>query len=181
MVVMLVFAGHATASWESCYGPCFLKCMVNSKKLFSCAFKCLKQCVFRPASNPLYYCSLGCSMNECAELINGISLSPSLFLSLSLPLFPSLSLPLSHLSIYVYVWFELQIQREWKAVWRTALPIYAAPNNDENCGHEERRPWICILIFFREMVEMSVNLCLGWVIMSNKWNKLEAMGYAFIN
>ncbi|KAL6334136.1 hypothetical protein AAG906_004567 [Vitis piasezkii] len=70
MVVMVVFAGHATASWESCYGPCFLKCMVNSKKLFSCAFKCLKQCVFRPASNPLYYCSLGCSMNECAELSN---------------------------------------------------------------------------------------------------------------
>ena len=97
MVVMLVFAGHATASWESCYGPCFLKCMVNSKKLFSCAFKCLKQCVFRPASNPLYYCSLGCSMNECAELSNGISLSPSpsLCLSLSLSLFPSLSLSLS--------------------------------------------------------------------------------------
>ena len=95
MVVMLVFAGHATASWESCYGPCFLKCMVNSKKLFSCAFKCLKQCVFRPASNPLYYCSLGCSMNECAELSNGISLSPSLSLSLSLSLSPSLSLSLS--------------------------------------------------------------------------------------
>ena len=155
MVVMLVFAGHATASWESCYGPCFLKCMVNSKKLFSCAFKCLKQCVFRPASNPLYYCSLGCSMNECAELSNGISLSPSpsLCLSLSLSLFPSLSLPLSlslsfplsHLSIYVYVWFELQIQREWKIVWRTALPIYAAPNTDEIYAHEERRPWICIL------------------------------------
>ena len=105
MVVMLVFAGHATASWESCYGPCFLKCMVNSKKLFSCAFKCLKQCVFRPASNPLYYCSLGCSMNECAELSNGISLSPSLFLSLSLPLSlslsPSLSLSLIYLSMFM--------------------------------------------------------------------------------
>ena len=105
MVVMVVFAGHATASWESCYGPCFLKCMVNSKKLFSCAFKCLKQCVFRPASNPLYYCSLGCSMNECAELSNGISLSPSLFLSLSLPLSlslsPSLSLSLIYLSMFM--------------------------------------------------------------------------------
>ena len=103
MVVMLVFAGHATASWESCYGPCFLKCMVNSKKLFSCAFKCLKQCVFRPASNPLYYCSLGCSMNECAELSNGISLSPSLFLSLSLPLFPSLSLSLSLIYLSMFM------------------------------------------------------------------------------
>ena len=107
MVVMVMFAGHASASLSTCYGPCFLVCMVESKKPFACAFNCLKQCLSNPDhSNQHFYCSTACSLSECVEeLIVGISLSPSpsqsFDLSLSLPL--SLHLSSCSLSLYIYM------------------------------------------------------------------------------
>ena len=107
MVVMAMFAGHASASLITCYGPCFLACTVESKKPFACAFNCLKQCLSDPDhTNQRFYCTIGCSLSECVEeLIIGISLS--LYLSLSLPVSLSLSHHLSNLSLSLYLSISL--------------------------------------------------------------------------
>lgn len=87
MCMVMVF-GQAIANFELCYGSCYLECIlefkkhfpfmrIDKKKFLPCAWRCLKKCIFDGAAasqattKPNYYCSLGCSIDSCADSFDG--------------------------------------------------------------------------------------------------------------
>ncbi|CAK9174639.1 unnamed protein product, partial [Ilex paraguariensis] len=68
LVIMILFTGHATATAEfkTCFEVCMVGCFIQGGK-FPCTVKCLASCIIRNTSDELYYCSLGCSVDQCAQ------------------------------------------------------------------------------------------------------------------
>ncbi|KAK3003818.1 hypothetical protein RJ639_017904, partial [Escallonia herrerae] len=86
-MVVLMLARHATSKFEQCFPPCYYGCILerkgnnlalpDPKKLLPCAWKCIKQCaVDKPpldlTATTQYYCNLGCMLDFCADVTNGI-------------------------------------------------------------------------------------------------------------
>ncbi|XP_050231984.1 thionin-like protein 2 [Mercurialis annua] len=79
MVLSLVIIGQCDAtSFSDCYKGCFLKCLIipNGSSIFSCATKCVKDCIL-PSSSMVssldykqqtnYFCKLGCASSLCTN------------------------------------------------------------------------------------------------------------------
>lgn len=75
MLLMLLLAGQASASFKSCFEPCAVGCFLGKDK-FKCALKCLITCVidFKSSNSTatgLDYCKLGCAVHQCARFGSG--------------------------------------------------------------------------------------------------------------
>ncbi|CAK9174635.1 unnamed protein product [Ilex paraguariensis] len=66
LVMIILFTGHATAEFKTCFAACIIRCAIISDRL-PCAVKCLASCITHKTSDELYYCGLGCSVDQCAK------------------------------------------------------------------------------------------------------------------
>ncbi|KAI3455396.1 hypothetical protein Pfo_012059, partial [Paulownia fortunei] len=71
MVLMLLYAGQASASFKQCFVPCVIGCFLVPKDEFKCTFKCFAKCLTSPSSTSLDYCKLGCAADQCARFGRG--------------------------------------------------------------------------------------------------------------
>ncbi|XP_030464622.1 thionin-like protein 2 [Syzygium oleosum] len=71
-LVLGLFLGQSRANFEDCYKGCFILCAITpGQTLFSCSFKCLKDCISPPSNNlrvTHYFCKLGCASSLCTNL-----------------------------------------------------------------------------------------------------------------
>ena len=81
-VLMLVFAGQATADFKGCFGICVIGCAFESDK-FICGANCLAKCILNKdfeanfdASSKVY-CNYGCAVDQCAKFGDGMYLIAS--------------------------------------------------------------------------------------------------------
>ncbi|OAY52919.1 hypothetical protein MANES_04G122200v8 [Manihot esculenta] len=74
-VVLGMAVGQSTASLQTCYAGCFLKCMIiPGHSPISCGIKCLKDCII-PSSlttstakeQTHYFCNFGCASSLCTN------------------------------------------------------------------------------------------------------------------
>ncbi|XP_043698682.1 thionin-like protein 2 [Telopea speciosissima] len=90
MVELGLLATQSSASFSSCYGPCFIFCVLKpNETVCTCTLQCLKDCLIPSSSSssssssmpssienissssPLstdQYCNLGCAIFSCASL-----------------------------------------------------------------------------------------------------------------
>ncbi|KAH7547315.1 hypothetical protein FEM48_Zijuj01G0296700 [Ziziphus jujuba var. spinosa] len=73
--LLLMVPSSTSASFASCYGGCFLLCVIiPTNTASSCALQCLKNCIVPPSStlqlsetNSNYFCKLGCASSLCSN------------------------------------------------------------------------------------------------------------------
>lgn len=78
-----MLSGRATARIDECYAKCYFECILDMKRLvpyvpkkfLPCAWKCVKHCIFHPASANLFYYQIGCAIDSCFDDIDGIMTS----------------------------------------------------------------------------------------------------------
>ncbi|XP_011072296.1 protein TAP1 [Sesamum indicum] len=65
VVLMLLFAGEASASFKHCFPGCAISCLFGGHKLF-CVVKCFAKCLTGEGfSSGFDYCKLGCAVDQC--------------------------------------------------------------------------------------------------------------------
>ncbi|XP_011072295.1 protein TAP1-like [Sesamum indicum] len=65
LVLMLAYAGQASASFKDCFKICALGCVISPNKP-ACIVKCIAKCIILPPSaTGLDYCKLGCAVDQC--------------------------------------------------------------------------------------------------------------------
>jgi len=68
-LVVVLLAGQCTASFDDCYKGCFLSCAISpDNAVFTCAVRCLKDCIFNFASPNHHSCSMGCASSSCSHI-----------------------------------------------------------------------------------------------------------------
>ncbi|KAK4428075.1 hypothetical protein Salat_1576500 [Sesamum alatum] len=67
VIIMLLFAGEASASFKHCFPGCAIGCLFGGHKLF-CVLKCFAKCLVGEGSSSGFdYCKLGCAVDQCAH------------------------------------------------------------------------------------------------------------------
>ncbi|PON58929.1 Thionin-like protein [Trema orientale] len=93
-LVLGILVEPTRASFKSCYGSCFLICLITpNHSAFGCSFQCLKDCILQPPNthlpaqshtltrtttntttttknknNVIYFCKLGCASSLCTNI-----------------------------------------------------------------------------------------------------------------
>ncbi|KAK6284583.1 hypothetical protein POUND7_003535 [Theobroma cacao] len=73
-LVLGLLVGQSTASFQKCYAGCFILCVViPPNPVFSCAIKCLNECIIPSSTlesgkDTQYFCKLGCATSLCTDL-----------------------------------------------------------------------------------------------------------------
>ncbi|KAL2458703.1 protein TAP1-like [Forsythia ovata] len=73
MLLMLLLAGQASASFKTCFESCALGCFLAKDKS-KCLLKCTIKCVvgINSTVTGLDYCKLGCAVYQCARFGNDV-------------------------------------------------------------------------------------------------------------
>ncbi|KAL2516538.1 protein TAP1-like [Forsythia ovata] len=73
MLLMLLLAGQASASFKTCFESCALGCFLAKDKS-KCLLKCTIKCVvgINSTATGLDYCKLGCAVHQCARFRNDV-------------------------------------------------------------------------------------------------------------
>ncbi|KAL0441567.1 UNVERIFIED_CONTAM: hypothetical protein Sradi_0095600 [Sesamum radiatum] len=67
VLILLLFAGEASASFKHCFPGCAIDCLFGGHKLF-CVVKCFAKCLIgEDSSSGFNYCKLGCAVDQCAR------------------------------------------------------------------------------------------------------------------
>ncbi|KAG8379911.1 hypothetical protein BUALT_Bualt07G0138400 [Buddleja alternifolia] len=69
MMLMLLFAGHSSASFKGCFAGCAVNCLFRGHKIL-CLLECFPKCLLGVDSQGLDYCKLGCAVDQCAHFAN---------------------------------------------------------------------------------------------------------------
>ncbi|KAL2516536.1 protein TAP1 [Forsythia ovata] len=74
MLLVLLFAGQASASFKTCFEPCALACFIEKGNKVKCLLKCTIKCVvgINSTATGLDYCKLGCAIHQCARFVNDV-------------------------------------------------------------------------------------------------------------
>ncbi|KAI5337144.1 PREDICTED: thionin [Prunus dulcis] len=77
LVLGMMLVGQSTASFESCYGSCFILCVIiPNNTVGSCTLECLKDCIIPTPPlgqsniqnhNQYNFCKLGCASTLCSN------------------------------------------------------------------------------------------------------------------
>ncbi|KAK6264031.1 hypothetical protein QQP08_018766 [Theobroma cacao] len=73
-LVLGLLVGQSTASFQKCYAGCFILCVaIPPNPVFSCAIKCLNECIIPSSTlesgkDTQYFCKLGCATSLCTDL-----------------------------------------------------------------------------------------------------------------
>lgn len=77
LVLGMMLVGQSTASFESCYGSCFILCVIiPTNTVGSCTLECLKDCIIPTPPlgqsniqnhNHYNFCKLGCASTLCSN------------------------------------------------------------------------------------------------------------------
>ncbi|KAI3455397.1 hypothetical protein Pfo_012060 [Paulownia fortunei] len=73
MVLMLIFAGQASASFKNCFAGCAIGCLFGGHKVI-CVFKCFAKCLLGVGSSELDYCKFDCAVDQCAHFVNDFNI-----------------------------------------------------------------------------------------------------------
>lgn len=75
MVLMLLYAGQASANFKECFEDCAIGCFLGQTNEFKCTLKCFGKCIINPGSSSslmrLDYCKFGCAVDQCAGFGKG--------------------------------------------------------------------------------------------------------------
>ncbi|GAB2275616.1 hypothetical protein Dimus_010373 [Dionaea muscipula] len=73
MILIMVAGQSPGTSFQQCYIACYVLCAIQpTNTLSSCAFECLKDCIFFPPSSinnsSFNFCNLGCAAYHCTNI-----------------------------------------------------------------------------------------------------------------
>ncbi|KAK4594261.1 hypothetical protein RGQ29_018085 [Quercus rubra] len=64
-----MLVGKSTINFKDCYTGCLVLCLFQSKNVFTCGLKCIKDCI-EPSSTTdfQYFCKLSCATSLCTNI-----------------------------------------------------------------------------------------------------------------